>query len=52
MPLNAQAVAAVAKQSSKHAAYVRSCRGSRTAQISTKAWYSALERAGIGVVTA
>ena len=47
VPLNAEAVAAVAKQLGKHAVYVFSYRGSRITQVSTGAWYSALKRAGI-----
>ena len=47
MPLNAEAVAVVAKQLGKHATHVFSYQGSRITQVSTKAWYSALERAGI-----
>lgn len=48
VPLNADAVAVVAKQLGKHATHVFSYQGSRITQVSTKAWYSALERAGIG----
>ena len=48
VPLNAEAVAVVTKQLGKHATHVFSYRGSRITQVSTKAWYSALERAGIG----
>ena len=47
VPLNAEAVAAVAKQLGKHAMHVFSYRGSRITQVSTGAWYSALKRAGI-----
>lgn len=46
--LNAEAVAVVAKQLGKHATHVFSYQGSRITQVSTKAWYAALERAGIG----
>lgn len=48
VPLNAEALAVVAKQLGKHATHVFSYQGSRITQVSTKAWYSALERAGIG----
>jgi integrase len=48
VPLNAEAVAVVAKQLGKHAAHVFSYKGSsRITQVSPKAWYVALERAGI-----
>ncbi|WP_304308279.1 tyrosine-type recombinase/integrase [Pseudacidovorax intermedius] len=47
VPLNAEATALVAKQLGKHATHVFSFRGSRITQVSTKAWYSALECAGI-----
>ena len=48
VPLNAEAVAVVAKQSGKHATHVFSYQGGRMTQVSTKASYSALVRAGIG----
>ena len=47
VPLNAEAVAVIAKQLGKHAMHVFSYRGARIRQVSTMAWYSALERAGI-----
>jgi integrase len=47
VPLNAHAVALVQKQIGKHATHVFSYRGKPIVQVSTKAWYAALERAGI-----
>ncbi len=47
VPLNAEAMALVRKQVGKHPTYVFSFRGKRIKQVSTKAWYQALERAGI-----
>ena len=47
VPLNAVAVALIAKQVGKHATHVFSFRGRPIQQVSTKAWYQALERAGI-----
>ena len=47
VPLNADAVAIVTKQVGKHHAHVFSFRGKPIVQVSTKAWYAALERAGI-----
>ena len=47
MPLNAEAVLLIRKQIGKHATYVFSFRGRPITQVSTKAWYEALARAGI-----
>jgi integrase len=47
VPLNAEAVALISKQVGKHATHVFSYRGQRIRQVSTKAWYVALVRAGI-----
>ena len=47
VPLNADAVLLVRKQLGKHLTHVFSFRGKPVTQVSTKAWYAALERAGI-----
>ena len=47
IPLNAEAMALVTKQIGKHATHVFSFRGKPIVQVSTKAWYAALDRAGI-----
>jgi integrase len=47
VPLNAEAVSLVRKQLGKHLTHVFSFRGKPSTQVSTKAWYGALERAGI-----
>ena len=47
VPLNAEAIALVTKQVGKHVTHVFSYRGKPIVQVSTKAWYAALERAGI-----
>jgi integrase len=47
VPLNAEAVALISKQVGKHQTHVFSFRGRPIRQVSTKAWYQALERAGI-----
>ena len=47
MPLNGEAIALMRKQVGKHLTYVFSFRGKPIKQVSTKAWYQALERAGI-----
>jgi integrase len=47
VPLNAEAIALVSKQVGKHPVYVFSYRGRVVRQVSTKAWYQALQRAGI-----
>jgi integrase len=47
VPLNAEAVALIGKQVGKHLTHVFSFRGRPITQVSTKAWYAALERAGI-----
>lgn len=47
VPLNAEAVALIGKQVGKHQTYVFCFRGQAITQVSTKAWYAALERAGI-----
>jgi len=45
--LNAETVALISKQVGKHLSHVFSYRGRPIAQVSTKAWYAALERTGI-----
>ena len=45
--LNDEAMALVRKQLGKHSTYVISYRGKPVRQLSTKAWYLALQRAGI-----
>ncbi len=47
VPLNAEAVVLINKQLGKHLTHVFSYKGSPITQVSTKAWYAALERAGI-----
>lgn len=47
VPLNAEAVTLISKQVEKHRTHVFSFRGMPLVQVSTKAWYAALERAGI-----
>ena len=47
VPLNADAVLLVRKQLGKHSTHVFSYRGKPVTQVSTKAWYAALARAGI-----
>ena len=47
VPLNAEAVALISKQVGKHLTHVFSFRGQPVVQLSTKAWYAALRRAGI-----
>jgi integrase len=47
VPLNAEAVLLVRKWLGKHPTHVFSFRGKPITQVSTKAWYAALERAGI-----
>jgi integrase len=47
VPLNAEAVLLVRKRLGKHATHVFSYRGMPITQVSTKAWYAGLERAGI-----
>lgn len=47
VPLNEDAMVVVRRQIGKHRELVFSFRGARIHQVSTKAWYSALERAGI-----
>jgi integrase len=47
VPLNSDAVAIVQKQIGKHNTHVFSYRGKPITQVSTKAWYGALERAEI-----
>lgn len=47
VPLNAEAVLVIRKQLGKHPTHVFSFRGRQITQVSTKAWYGALERAGI-----
>jgi integrase len=47
VPLNAEAVVLISKQVGKHLTHVFSYQGKPVAQVSTKAWYAALKRAGI-----
>ena len=47
VPLNAEAVAVVRGRIGKHLTHVFSFRGKPVLQVSTKAWYQALARAGI-----
>ena len=47
VPLNAEAVVIIRRQIGKHPTHVFSFRGKPITQVSTKAWYDALERAGI-----
>jgi integrase len=47
VPLNGEALALVLKQKGTHATHVFSYRGAPVTQVSTKAWYRALKRAGI-----
>lgn len=47
VPLNMEAVMLIRKNLGKHATHVFSLRGKPITQVSTKAWYAALERAGI-----
>jgi integrase len=47
VPLNDEAMAILRKQLGKHATRVFSFRGQPVRQLSTKAWYAALRRAGI-----
>lgn len=47
VPLNAEAVLIIRKRIGTHAAHVFSFKGRPITQVSTKAWYKALERAGI-----
>ena len=47
MPLDAEAVVIIRKQLGRHATHVFSFRGKPITQVSTKAWYAALHRAGI-----
>jgi len=47
VPLNAEAVVMIRKQTGRHPTHVFSFKGKPIEQVSTKAWYQALERAGI-----
>ena len=47
VPLNAEAVMIIRKRIGRHSTHVFSFRGKPIRQVSTKAWYEALERAGI-----
>jgi integrase len=47
VPLNAEAVVIIRKQLGRHATHVFSFKGKPITQVSTKAWYLALSRAGI-----
>lgn len=47
VPLSQAAVSIIREQSGKHQEFVFTYKGSRIIQVSTKAWYKALDRAGI-----
>jgi integrase len=47
VPLNAEAVVLIRKRLGQHPTHVFSFRGKPITQVSTKAWYAALQRAGI-----
>jgi len=47
VPLNSEAVQVIEEQRGKHPTHVFSFRGKPITQVSTKAWYRALQRAGI-----
>ena len=47
VPLNAEAVAVIRKQIGRHATHVFSYKGKPVTQVSTKAWYQSLAKAGI-----
>ena len=47
VPLNATALGVILDQQGKHGNYVFTYQGKPVARTTTKAWYSALERAGI-----
>ncbi len=47
VPLNAEAVLIIRKRLGRHATHVFSFKGKPVHQVSTKAWYAALEKAGI-----
>jgi integrase len=47
VPLNAEAASVISRQVGKHPTHVFSYRGEPLVQLSTKAWYAALKRAGI-----
>jgi len=47
VPLNAEAVLLIRKQTGKHSLFVFSYKGKPIYQVSTKAWYKALKTAGI-----
>ena len=47
VPLSDAAIAVISKQLGKHSTHVFSYRGRPVVQVSTKAWYAALESAGI-----
>lgn len=47
VPLNSAAIEIIRKNLGKHQTHVFSYRGNPVIQVSTKAWYAALERAGI-----
>jgi integrase len=47
VPLNAEAVVIIRRQTGKHPTHVFSYLGKPIRQVSTKAWYAALERVGI-----
>lgn len=47
VPLNAEAVVIIRRQTDRNGTFVFSYTGNRIVQVNTKAWYSALKRAGI-----
>jgi integrase len=47
VPLNAEAASLISKQVGKHLTHVFSYRGRPIIQVNTKAWYAAMQRAGI-----
>ena len=47
VPLNAEAVVVIRKQIGRHATHVFSYKGRAVTQVSTKAWYQSLAKAGI-----
>lgn len=47
IPLNADAINVLKKRTGTHPAYVFTYRGGPVSKVSTRAWWNALERAGI-----
>lgn len=47
VPLSQAAIAIIREQTGKHSKYVFTYNGNKITQVSTRAWYKALERAGI-----